>query len=280
MIELPEAITIANQISNELQEKTIQSSIRMQDPHRFAFIGKHTHQEFAKIVLNKKIGKARANGNIILVNLDPGYVLSLGCGGERILYHTSKKTIPKKHQLLLTFNDGSYLSVTVSGWGEVRLLEETEVSSHPHIKHNLISPDNETFTFEYFDDLFKSVPTNRKVSAKYFLITEPCVWGLGNGSVQDILFHAKIHPKQQVIGLSEKQKESFYHSIKNTISEMIKLGGRDSDRDLYGNFGGYKRILHSKMVGKPCPECSTSIEKQQYLGGTIYFCPNCQILSE
>ena len=134
----------------------------------------------------------------------------------------------------------------------------------------------EEFNKKYFDSLVKSVPTKKKVSAKYFLITEPCVWGIGNGCIQDILFNAKIHPKRQVISLSDEEKNDFYNSIKNTISDMIKLGGRNSDRNLYGELGGYKRILHSKVVGDPCPECTTPFEKKQYLGGAIYFCPSCQ----
>jgi formamidopyrimidine-DNA glycosylase len=57
---------------------------------------------------------------------------------------------------------------------------------------------------------------------------------------------------------------------------MVELGGRYEERDLYGNRGGYVRLLDSKTKGSPCTVCGTTIEKAQYLGGAIYFCPTCQ----
>ena len=135
MIELPEAIVISKQINETLVEKSIKSAVRGQNPHKFAFIGKHSDDEISRILKGKKIKGSWSNGNVILVQIDPGYLLSLGVGGERILYHEQENTIPKKHQLLLEFKDQTYLTVTISGWGEVRLLESKNIDIHPHLVH-------------------------------------------------------------------------------------------------------------------------------------------------
>lgn len=277
MIELPEAITIARQISKELKGKQIASGVRGSSPHKFAFTGKHSDEEFAVIVKDKTIGTARANGSVILTDLEPDYVLSLGCGGERILYHTSDKTLPKKHQLLFQFQDGTYLTVTISGWGEVRLVEQSEVPNNPHIKKNAISPLSDAFTFAYFKGLFDALPENKRVSAKYFIISEPGIWGVGNGCLQDILYRAKIHPKRQMVSLSDEERQTLYEAIRQTLTDIVELGGRDNEHDLYNQRGGYQRILHSKTVDHPCRECGTPIKKIQYLGGAAYFCPSCQV---
>ncbi|MBO5054824.1 MAG: hypothetical protein J6C64_00510 [Lachnospiraceae bacterium] len=29
-------------------------------------------------------------------------------------------------------------------------------------------------------------------------------------------------------------------------------------------------------MGKPCTYCGNMIQKANYLGGTVYFCPSCQ----
>lgn len=276
MIELPEAITIARQISTELKGKQIASSVRGSSPHKFAFTGKHSDEEFAAIVKDKTMGDARADGSVILADLEPDYVLSLGCGGERILYHTNEKTLPKKHQLLFNFKDGTYLTVTISGWGEVRLLKKSELPNHPHIKIDAISPLSDAFTFAYFNGLFDALPENKRVSAKYFIISEPGIWGVGNGCLHDILYRAKIHPKRQMVNLSREERQKLYEATKQTLAEIVEHGGRDNERDLYNQRGGYQRILHSKAVGHPCRECGTPIEKIQYLGGAAYFCPSCQ----
>jgi formamidopyrimidine-DNA glycosylase len=214
---------------------------------------------------------------VILVDLDPGYVLSLGCGGERIIYHADEKTLPKKHQLLFCFHDSTYLSVTVSGWGEVRLLERSEVPDHPHIKWDAVSPLSEAFSFDYFNSLCEALPEKSRASAKYFIISDPGVWGVGNGCLQDILYRAKIHPKRRMVTLSEEQRRSLYEAVVGTLAEMVELGGRDGERDLYNHPGGYHRILHSKVAGQACRECGTPIQKIQFLGGAVYFCPNCQV---
>jgi formamidopyrimidine-DNA glycosylase len=276
VIELPEAITIAWQISKELKGKQIASGVRGSSPHKFVFTGKHSDEEFTTIIKGKTIGAAWANGSVILTNLEPGYVLSLGCGGERILFHTCEKTLPKKHQLLFNFKDETYLTVTVSGWGEVRLLEQHEVPKHPHIKKDAISPLSDAFTFSYFNSLFDKLPENKRISAKYFIISEPGIWGVGNGCLQDILYRAKIHPKRQMATLSSEERRTLYNEIKQILKEIVELGGRNNERDLYNKPGGYQRILHSKTVDSPCQECGTLIKKIQYLGGAAYFCPSCQ----
>jgi formamidopyrimidine-DNA glycosylase len=278
MIELPEALILARQFNDELKDKRIMSAIRGSSPHKFAFTGKFSNEEFASIVREKTIGFSHAEGWIILTAIDRGYVLSLGCGGERIQYHASQSTLPKKHQLLMNFVDGSCLTVTVSGWGEVRLLEESDLPNHPHIKKDAISPLSEAFTYEYFNGLFADVPEGKIVSTKFFIVSEPGLWGVGNGCLQDILYRAKLHPKRQILNLSQEERRGLYDAIVQTLTQMVDSGGRDSERDLYDQPGGYRRILHSKSVGQLCRQCGTAIEKAQYLGGAVYFCPSCQKL--
>ena len=102
------------------------------------------------------------------------------------------------------------------------------------------------------------------------------MWGIGNGCLQDILYHAGIHPRRRIVDLAEDDKRALYDAIVGTLSQMIELGGRESERDLYGNCGGYLRLLDTKTQGTPCLSCGTPIEKSQYLGGAIYYCPTCQ----
>ncbi|MDE7008051.1 MAG: hypothetical protein K2P07_07815 [Lachnospiraceae bacterium] len=41
-------------------------------------------------------------------------------------------------------------------------------------------------------------------------------------------------------------------------------------------YSGYWTLLSKLTVGKPCPYCGSNIQKASYLGGTVYFCPECQ----
>jgi formamidopyrimidine-DNA glycosylase len=276
MIELPEAIAFSKQIMETLTDKVIRSAIRGQNPHRFAFTGEYSDSEFSQILKGKTIKRSWANGNVILVAIDPGYLLSLGCGGERILFHKQGTTIPKKHQLLIEFEDQTYLTVTVSGWGEVRLIESKDLEKHPHIFLERMDPLSDEFSFNGFEDLVEQLPDKKRCSAKKFYITDPGLRGIGNGVIQDIFFLSKIHPKREMRSLSNEERKLLYETTRSELQKMVKLGGRDSEKDIFNQRGGYKRIMHNKVVNTPCPACKALIKKQQYLGGAIYFCPSCQ----
>jgi hypothetical protein len=104
----------------------------------------------------------------------------------------------------------------------------------------------------------------------------PGVLGVGNGYLQDILFAAGIHPRRKAVDLSAPERRALHKATRAVLGRAVTLGGRGSERDLYGRPGGYQRILHSETVGRPCPECGTPIRKIQYLGGASCFCPRCQ----
>ena len=275
MIELPEAMIIARQMNKELKGKHIASCIRGNAPHKFAFYSRPP-EEYESILKDKTMGPTIENGSLILASVEPDYVLVLGGGGERILFHRSKDTLPKKHQLLLHFQDDTYLTVTVQGWGHAQLFNPSEFAAHPYVGKKGVSPLSEVFTFGSFQGLFGDLAEEDPRSIKYFIISKPGVWGVGNGYLQDILFRAKIHPRKRCIDITEKEKRALYEAIRETLKQAVEQDGRDTEFDLYNRPGGYQRILDSKKVGRPCPECGTPIEKIQFLGGASYFCPNCQ----
>jgi formamidopyrimidine-DNA glycosylase len=275
MIELPEATTIARQINAELKGKRIADGNRGNSPHKFAFYN-HSPAEYAAILKDKTMGEATVNGPLILTAIEPEYTLILGGGGERIVYQRSAASLPEKYQLLLHFTDDTYLTVSVQGWGSAFLLHQSEVASHPFVNLRNPPPLSDGFTFEYFHSLFYALEADDSRSVKFFMISKPGVLGVGNGCLQDILWRAKIHPRRRAVGLSVTEQQALHSAIRTTLQKMVEGGGRDGDYDLFNQPGGYQRILYSKSVGRPCPECGTPIEKAAYLGGAIYVCPKCQ----
>jgi len=93
-----------------------------------------------------------------------------------------------------------------------------------------------------------------------------------------ILWKAKIHPKRKISTLKDENKEVLYSSIKAVLSNMTELGGRDTEKDLHSNNGGYKTKMSKNNVGSSCVLCGGIIKKENYLGGSIYYCENCQLL--
>ena len=76
--------------------------------------------------------------------------------------------------------------------------------------------------------------------------------------------------------MSKQESQQLFQAIQSILGEMIEQGGRDTEKNIFGYFGGYRTRLSKKTLHQPCPRCQTPIEKANYLGGTIYFCPQCQ----
>lgn len=105
MIELPEVVTLARQITEELEDARIASCERGASPHKFVWYNREP-AEYEEIAVGKTVGEATADGNRIACPLEPGYVLFVGDMGGKILLHADETTLPKKRHLMLGFEDG------------------------------------------------------------------------------------------------------------------------------------------------------------------------------
>jgi formamidopyrimidine-DNA glycosylase len=193
-----------------------------------------------------------------------------------IRYHTAGEKLPARHQLLLEFADRTSVTCSVQMWGVLFCFREDEKGALPdyQIAKAKPSPLSDVFDRAYFDGLFNE--NLGDLSAKAFLATEQRIPGLGNGVLQDILWTAKIHPKQKMNGLSRKEISQMYRALKAVLGKMTDQGGRDTERDLFGCPGRYQTILSKNTMGQPCSACGTIIKKESYLGGSIYVCEGCQ----
>jgi len=141
------------------------------------------------------------------------------------------------------------------------------------VAKRLPSPLSDLFDLPYFLELAEE---NSGKSAKAFLATEQRIPGLGNGVLQDILFNAHVHPKTKINLLTEQEMEELFGSVKTTLCKMTVQGGRDTETDIFGKPGGYHTLLSKNTVGQPCPVCGGEIVKAAYMGGSVYYCPQCQ----
>jgi len=275
LIEYPESYVIARQINKELLGRTITSCIRGNSPHKFAFYHLDKDEYEAKII-GKTIGKSTNKHTYILTTLDTQLILALGEGGEKIRLHAKNDELPKKHQLLLGFDDGRHLSVSISGWGAVFLFTKKEMETHPYLSKVKADPLDKDFFAQKLREMVEAEAKNPSV--KYFLVSEPGISGIGNGMCQEVLFEAGIHPKTKIKSLTETEIDGLHRALRTVVSKACELGGRDNETDIYGNVGGFETRMTAKTAGTPCPNCGTRIEKIAWLGGNCYFCPKCQVV--
>ena len=276
MIEIPEALTLAGQINNTIRGKQIVNVIADYTPHKFAWYHGEP-QKYHEMLVGKTINMATAYGGMVEINADNTSIL-IG-DGVAFRYREKGEKRPAKHQLLLEFNDSSEASASVQMYGGIWCFNTEEGFQNLYYKITKEKPSPLSYEFNeaYFDELI-STQSVQKLSTKAFLATEQRIPGLGNGVLQDILWKAKIHPKRKISTLRDENKEVLYSSIKAVLSNMTELGGRDTEKDLHSNNGGYKTMMSKNNVGSSCVFCGGIIKKENYLGGSIYYCENCQLL--
>jgi len=274
MIEIPEAKVLSSQLTKELSGKKVHKVIAAQFPHKFAWISGDPIK-YDDYLMNKTVEDSNFYGGQI--ELIVGNMVLVFSDGVNLHFHKDETTIPKKHQLLILFDDQSALSASISMYGGLMCTAFGENDNQYYlIAKEKPSIFNKKFDTEYFSSLFSG--NDGKLSLKAFLATNQRIPGLGNGVLQDILFNAGFHPKKKVISLRDKDKTLLFNAIKNTLVLMTERGGRDTEKDLYGNVGGYKTILSKNTVGNPCKRCGAKVVKEAYLGGSIYYCSGCQEL--
>ena len=275
MIELPEAHVLSAQINEVLSGKTVRSAAANTHPHSFAWYtgdpAAYNGKLAGRTVTSSNPGTGyTCGGNIEILCGDTLLVIS-----TPIKYHAPGDKLPAKHQLLLEFTDGSHMSCTVQMWGSMMCFP-ADAPEFPDWFTFKRCPDplGGAFDKTYFDALWDGAKPS--LSVKAFLATEQRVPGLGNGVLQDILFHAGLHPKRKLETLYGGDRDKLFRSVKDTLRDMRDGGGRDTEKDLFGNPGGYRTILSAKTQAYACPACGGGITRKAYMGGNVYFCETCQ----
>jgi formamidopyrimidine-DNA glycosylase len=273
MIEIPEAENLSRQLTETVGDKRIVKVVAGLSPHKFAWYHGDP-KEYDALLHGKTVEKAVAYGGMVEIKIDEA--IALFSDGVVLRFHTRDEQRPKKHQLLIEFEDATAISASVQMYGGLWCFKEGEFHNpYYDAATSKPSPLSDDFDTAYFNCLITSSEV-QKLSTKAFLATEQRIPGLGNGVLQDILYKAGIHPKRRVVTFTDNERKTLFQSVKYTLKEMTEKGGRDTTRDLFGRPGGYRTILSQTTVDKPCPACGSTIVKQPYMGGNIYFCNGCQ----
>jgi formamidopyrimidine-DNA glycosylase len=274
MVEIPESKTISIQAGKTLTGKKIAEVFTATHKHKFAFFNGDP-SGYEKLLKGRQVESTKGHGMFVDIHFDEHVCLTLS-EGTNVRYYTASEPPPEKYQLLIVFDDGSFLFFNVAMYGEIWAFKGIFDNPYYQGSLNSISPLKDEFDVIYFDNIFYNAP--EKTSMKALLATKQRIPGLGNGVLHDILFNAGLHPKRKKSTINDSRRTDLFHSVKDTLSKMTDMDGRDTERDLYGNFGGYKTILSKNTYRNPCSNCGGTIVREAYLGGAVYYCPDCQPL--
>lgn len=274
MLEFPETINIALQINQHIQGKRVKHVLPPTKPHKFCWFA--GEPEAYNAALNgAEVCSTEGFGGYVELSFDNGKCLCFNDGVNLLL--TDKGKVPQNYQLLIEFEDAAALVFTVAMYGGIVLHDGCYDNQYYLKSKSAISPFDDKFE-TYYRNLLES--SKATLSMKAFLATEQRFPGIGNGVLQDILLEAGIHPKRKISTLTGLEQDKLLSGIVSVLKSMTDKGGRDTEKNIFGQFGDYKTKLSKNTLNSGCVQCGGIIIKENYLGGTIYYCPSCQKKTE
>lgn len=271
MLELPEVLAYAKQLQTALDGKTIKKVYPPTNEHKLTWFNGNP-EDYDLLLHGKKFTTTRGFGIILEMQFTDTYVAI--DDGINLRFLQANEEVPAKYQLLIEFVDATKLVFTVTMYGGI-IAHQGDYENDYYLTSKQVKSILAT---DYsFDDYIAVVnKSSEKLSVKALLATEQRFPGLGNGVLQDILYQAGIHPKRKIITLTKEDHINLFHCIKDILQKMSDLGGRDTEKDIFGKEGQYHTKLSSKTYKDGCPQCGGVITKEAYMGGSVYYCSICQ----
>ncbi len=270
MLEFPEVVSRASEIRQVLAGAVVEKVYPPSKPHKFCWWNGDP-ASYPEKLEGRRLVSASGSGSFLTLAFEGDCFLSVNDGV--VLTYLPREAVSGDYQLMLCFSEGRCLVFTVSMYGGICLHDENYENPYYLKSIEAVSPLSDEFPAYFRKTLAQS---SRTLSAKAFLATKQRFPGIGNGVLQDILYDAGIHPKRKLSTMDSAETERLLASMVRVLREMAEQGGRDTEKTLFGGYGGYRTKMSKNTLSSGCPRCGGVITKEAYLGGSVYYCPVCQ----
>ncbi len=122
------------------------------------------------------------------------------------------------------------------------------------------------------EDLARLVSNGRGM-IKSLLMNQEKIAGVGNIYSDEILFHARMHPRTKLEKSGSEDVHRLYDAMRRTLRIAIDAGA--DPESMPADF-----LLPRRKKGADCPRCGGRLEALKTSGRTARLCPNCQELKE
>ncbi|XP_027340726.1 formamidopyrimidine-DNA glycosylase isoform X3 [Abrus precatorius] len=278
MPELPEVEVARRAVEENCVGKKITKCVVADDSK---VIDAVSPSDFEASVLGKLIVAARRKGKNMWLQLDspPFPSFQFGMAGaiyikgvavtkyKRSAVNDEDEWPSKYSKFFIELDDGLELSFTDKRrFARVRLLEEpTSVPPiselGPDALFELLNPE------EFTESLHK-----KKTEIKALLLDQSYISGIGNWVADEVLYQARIHPRQIASSLSDDSCSTLYKCIKEVIQLAVEV---DADCSRFP----LEWLFHFRWGKKPGNISGKSIDFITAGGRTTAYVPELQKLS-
>jgi len=214
-------------------------------------------------------------GKMVVINLDDGNMLAIHqrMSGHIVVEKREVQKLPSAHaHFSVELEDGiNFMLHDPRKFGEVWYGSRKWFEKLPFIK-NL---GHDAMVLE--DKILANLLKNTSSGLKGFLLRQDKIAGLGNVTVDEVLWRARLNPKKKTDTLTLKEIKNLHKAIYVTLASILRHGGI-SMRDWRHPDGQKGKYQNYFMVynREKCRRCRNKIIKQKISGRGTYFCKICQ----
>ena len=187
--------------------------------------------------------------------------MHFGMTGD-LQYYKKPAQQPEYSQVLFHFqNDYQLAYVMPRKLGHIRLIDSIKA----FVEEKELGPDALEVDFEEFRERL----SGRRGMIKSALMNQSILAGIGNVYSDEILYQARIYPRQQIKELDSGGLRKVYKAMKEVLETAIE---RHAEPAQYPD----SYLIPHRSEGEPCPRCGGKVQKIEVSGRSGYYCPDCQ----
>ena len=271
MPEGPEIRRAADKISAKLRGQVVEA----------VWFGLPRLEPFAPLLTGRRVVELETRGKALLIHFEHG--LSLYSHNQLYgrWFVRSRESYPKTNRSLRVALHTAKASALLYSASEITVLDERGLAEHPFL--NRIGPDllNRDLSAQALVERLRARPfRNRALGSLY--LDQRFVAGIGNYLRSEILYFARVHPRQRPSDLEAAVQRKLAAETLVVGRRAYELGGITNSPHRVAQLKkkGLKRRSYRHAVfgraGLPCYRCGTEIEKLSVASRRLYFCPTCQ----
>lgn len=223
-----------------------------------------SENKLADALKGRQFAGTKRHGKHLFAEINEGGWLAFHFGMTGFLKYFQKDEEKPGHvRMLVNFENGYHLAFDCQRkFGRIRLSRDLEA----FLQNMELGPDafSEAMTAEAFAERL----SNSRGYVKSVLMNQAVIAGIGNVYADEILYHARIHPKRKTDALSASDMKSLYRAMRDVLERAIAAHAEPDD--MPENF-----LLTVRGTDADCP-CGGKLEKIKVSGRNGYYCPTCQ----
>ncbi len=259
MAELPEVEIFKRHV----ERTAFRNKIQEVDVRNRKILKEVDLQRLQKGLRGHTFESARRHGTYLFLRLDSGRWLSLYFGLTREGQEPRREGATED-RLSIVLEEGQRLSPHTMRLQGVALVDSVD----DFVKRQELGPDVLEPRFnqpafqrcldEHGDMMIKSLLMDQKIMA-----------GIGSVYSDEILYHARLHPRTRVEQLDETTRKRLFDTMKEVLYTAIdRRANPDRFPDEY--------LTSRRQEDEACPDCQGKIKRVQVDDYVSYFCPACQ----